>query len=104
MPNPLYMEKQKHLTWRMRGILVDWMIEVHSKFRLLSETLFLAVNIVDRFLSKRIVGMDRLQLVGVTALFIAAKYEEVMAPSIQNFIYVVDSSAAFECDGSMPGI
>ena len=90
MPNPNYMDKQTHLDWRMRGILVDWMIEVHAKFRLLPETLFLAVNIADRFLSLRIVDIDKLQLVGTTAMFIAAKFEEVVAPSIQNFIYVVD--------------
>ncbi|KAK9460188.1 cyclin-like protein [Lipomyces oligophaga] len=91
MPNPRYMDNQGELLWKMRDILVDWLVEVHTKFRLLPETLFLAVNIVDRFLSLRVVGLDKLQLVGITGLFIAAKYEEVFSPSIQNFIYVVDS-------------
>ena len=90
MPQPDYMDRQKNLVWKMREILVDWMIEVHAKFRLLPETLFLAVNIVDRFFSNRIVDVDKVQLVGTTAMFIAAKYEEVMAPSIQNFMYVTD--------------
>ncbi|PWW76033.1 hypothetical protein C7212DRAFT_195144 [Tuber magnatum] len=74
----------------MRGILVDWLIEVHTRFRLLPETLFLAVNIVDRFLSAKIVELDKLQLVGVTAMFIAAKYEEVFSPGVQYFRSVAD--------------
>ena len=49
LPNPSYMENQKELQWKMRSILVDWIIEVHLKFRLLPETLFLAVNIIDRY-------------------------------------------------------
>jgi G2/mitotic-specific cyclin 2 len=90
MPNPAYMKSQVSLEWRMRGILVDWLIEVHAKFRLLPETLFLCVNLVDRFLSARHVGVEKLQLVGITALLVASKYEEVMAPAIEAFIYVAD--------------
>lgn len=74
MPNPQYMDDQEDLKWQMRGILIDWLVEVHIRFRLLPETLFLAVNIVDRFLSNKVVLLDKLQLVGVTAMFIAAKY------------------------------
>lgn len=90
MADENYMESQPHLAWRMRGILSDWLIEVHTKFRLLPETLFLAVNIIDRFLSIRVVEVAKLQLVGITAMFIASKYEEVISPSIQNFSYVAD--------------
>ncbi|CAG8803569.1 20460_t:CDS:2, partial [Cetraspora pellucida] len=90
-PRPDYMDQQNELSWKMREILVDWLIEVHNKFRLLPETLFLAINIIDRFLSVRVVSLVKLQLVGITGLFIAAKYEEVIAPSIKNFIYMVDN-------------
>jgi G2/mitotic-specific cyclin 2 len=90
MPNPSYMKNQVYLEWRMRGILVDWLIEVHAKFRLLPETLFLCVNIVDRFLSKRIIDMEKFQLVGVAALLIASKYEEMMAPAVEAFRYIAD--------------
>ncbi|KAI9782065.1 MAG: G2/mitotic-specific cyclin [Peltula sp. TS41687] len=90
MPNPDYMDHQEDLEWKMRGILVDWLIEVHTRFHLLPETLFLAVNIVDRFLSAKIVQLDRLQLVGVTAMFIASKYEEVLSPHVANFRHVAD--------------
>lgn len=90
LPNPDYMESQTELEWKMRGILVDWLLEVHTRFRLLPETLFLAVNIIDRFLSRKVVQLDRLQLVGVTAMFIASKYEEVLSPHVQNFRHVAD--------------
>ena len=84
------MDIQKELKWQMRSILVDWMVEVHIKFRLLPETLYIAVNLIDRFLSQRVVSLAKLQLVGVTCMFIAAKFEEVIAPSIQNFLYMAE--------------
>ncbi|QDS74186.1 hypothetical protein FKW77_002030 [Venturia effusa] len=90
MANPSYMDNQAELEWKMRGILVDWLLEVHTRFRLLPETLFLAVNIIDRFLTAKVVQLDRLQLVGVTAMFIASKYEEVLSPHVQNFRHVAD--------------
>ncbi|KAL3427790.1 G2/mitotic-specific cyclin-B [Phlyctema vagabunda] len=89
-PNADYMAHQEDLEWKMRGILVDWLIEVHTRFHLLPETLFLAVNIIDRFLSAKVVQLDRLQLVGVTAMFIASKYEEVLSPHVANFRHVAD--------------
>ncbi|CAD6503813.1 BgTH12-05558 [Blumeria graminis f. sp. triticale] len=89
-PNAQYMDYQEDLEWKMRGILVDWLIEVHTRFHLLPETLFLAVNIIDRFLSSKAVQLDRLQLVGVTAMFIASKYEEVLSPHVANFRHVAD--------------
>lgn len=91
MPNPSYMDHQDNLQWNLRGILVDWLIEVHTRFHLLPETIFLAVNIIDRFLSARIVELDRLQLVGITAMFIASKYEEVLSPHIGNFKHIADN-------------
>jgi G2/mitotic-specific cyclin 1/2 len=85
MPNPNYMHDQDDLDWKMRDILVDWLVEVHTRFQLLPETLFLTMNIVDRFLSAKVVRLERLQLVGITAIFIASKYEEVLSPHISNF-------------------
>lgn len=90
MPNYTYMEQQEKLDWRMRGILVDWLIEVHARFKLLPETLFLAINILDRFLSRKLVQVDKLQLVGVGAMFLAAKYEEVLSPHVSSFRHVSD--------------
>jgi hypothetical protein len=90
IPNPNYMSHQDDLEWKMRGILVDWLIEVHTRFHLLPETLFLAVNIIDRFLSEKVVPLIRLQLVGITAMFIASKYEEVLSPHVENFKRIAD--------------
>ncbi|KAF4998853.1 hypothetical protein FDECE_11696 [Fusarium decemcellulare] len=90
IPNPDYMSHQDDLEWKTRGILVDWLIEVHTRFHLLPETLFLAVNVIDRFLSEKVVQLDRLQLVGITAMFIASKYEEVLSPHVENFKRIAD--------------
>ncbi|KAF2963246.1 hypothetical protein GQX73_g10323 [Xylaria multiplex] len=90
IPNPQYMDHQDDIGWRTRGILIDWLIEVHTRFHLLPETLFLAINIIDRFLSGKVVQLDRLQLVGITAMFIASKYEEVLSPHVANFKHVAD--------------
>ena len=90
MPNPDYMDHQTNIEWHLRGVLVDWLIEVHTRFHLLPETIFLAINIIDRFLSSRIVQLEKLQLVGITAMFIASKYEEVLSPHVQNFKHVAD--------------
>ncbi len=92
MPKLDYMETvQEEVTWKMRGILVDWLIDVHNKFSLLPETLFLAINVMDRFLSVDSISLPKLQLLGLTCLFIASKYEEVTHPSIKNFIYMTDN-------------
>lgn len=96
LPDSDYMLRQSELTWKMRGVLVDWIIEVHSKFRLLPETLYLAINLMDRFLTKRSVALIKFQLVGVTALFLASKYEEVICPSVTNFLYMTDGG--YDCD------
>lgn len=90
MPNADYMDHQDHLEWHLRGVLVDWLIEVHTRFHLLPETIFLAINIIDRFLSARVVTLEKLQLVGITAMFIASKYEEVLSPHVSNFKHVAD--------------
>jgi G2/mitotic-specific cyclin 3/4 len=90
MPNPRYMDQQQEIQWSMRAVLVDWVVQVHQRFSLLPETLFLTVNYIDRFLSCKIVSLAKLQLVGATALFVAAKYEEVNCPTIQEIIYMVD--------------
>lgn len=89
-PNPRYMEQQQEIQWSMRAVLIDWVVQVHGRFALLPETLFLTVNYIDRFLSCKIVSLAKLQLVGATALFVAAKYEEVNCPTIQEIIYMVD--------------
>lgn len=85
------MDGQNEITWAMRQTLVDWLLQVHLRYHMLPETLWIAVNIVDRFLTKRVVSLVKLQLVGVTAMFIAAKYEEIIAPSVQEFVFMTEN-------------
>lgn len=90
-PNPHYMDHQTECQWSMRAVLMDWLIQVHQRFGLLPETLFLSVNYIDRFLSSKVVSLAKLQLVGATAIFLASKYEEVNCPSIAEIVYMVDN-------------
>lgn len=84
-PDPKYMQRQNQITSSMRAVLVDWLVDVHRAYRMLPETLYLTVNVLDRFLSEKIVGKSKLQLVGVTALLIASKYEEIYPPCLKSF-------------------
>ncbi|EDK39961.2 hypothetical protein PGUG_04059 [Meyerozyma guilliermondii ATCC 6260] len=92
LPDAYYMDSQDELKWEMRSVLIDWVVQVHSRFNLLPETLFLTVNYIDRFLSKRKVSLSRFQLVGAVALFIAAKYEEINCPTVQEVAYMADNA------------
>ncbi|NXK33711.1 CCNB2 protein, partial [Piprites chloris] len=77
---------------RMRAILVDWLIQVHSRFHLLQETLYMCVALIDRFLQSHAVPRKRLQLVGVTAMLVASKYEEILCPDVADFVYITDNA------------
>ncbi|KAK8512623.1 hypothetical protein V6N12_075193 [Hibiscus sabdariffa] len=89
---PNYMAQQCDINERMRAILIDWLIEVHCKFELREETLYLTVNIIDRFLSAHQVVRKKLQLVGITAMLIACKYEEVFVPVVEDLILISDKA------------
>lgn len=91
-PNPHYMTSQPELKWSYRSTLIDWIVQVHSRFQLLPETLYLTINIIDRFLSKKTVTLNRFQLVGASALFIAAKYEEINCPTLKDIVYMLDNA------------
>ncbi|KAK6205298.1 uncharacterized protein RJT21DRAFT_14749 [Scheffersomyces amazonensis] len=95
-PDPMYMDNQDELKWEMRSVLIDWVVQVHNRFNLLPETLYLTVNYIDRFLSKRKVSLSRFQLVGAVALFIAAKYEEINCPTVQEVAYMADNAYSIE--------
>lgn len=82
----------REINGRMRGILIDWLVQVHMRFHLLQETLYLTVAIIDRFLQEKEVSRNRLQLVGVTSMLIASKYEEMYAPEIGDFEYITDNA------------
>lgn len=85
-----YMTIQEDINIKMRSILVDWLVEVHYKFKLQAPTLWLCVNIIDRYLSAVAIPRGRLQLVGVCSLLIACKFEEILTPNIKDCLFITD--------------
>jgi len=92
MPKWNYMERQTDVTFSMRAILVDWIVEVAEEYKLKTETVYLAVSYTDRFLSKMCVVRSKLQLVGTACLFIASKYEEIYPPGVGEFAFITSDS------------
>jgi hypothetical protein len=90
------MERQTDINAKMRALLVDWLVQVHVKFELLPQTLYLTVNVLDRFLERKVVPRRKLQLVGCAAMLVASKYEEIYAPECADFVSMSDK--AFTAD------
>lgn len=88
-----FMERvQKDINASMRAILVDWLVEVSEEYRLVPDTLYLTINYIDRYLSGNTMDRQRLQLLGVACMMIAAKYEEICAPQVEEFCYITDNT------------
>ena len=87
-----YMENQADINEKMRAMLIDWIIDVHYKFKLKSDTLFLTVWLIDRYLSEKQMKRGRLQLLGVTSMLISCKYEEIYSPEVFDFVYITENS------------
>lgn len=79
-----YMPWQSHINEKMRMILIDWVVEVHKRFKLMHETLYLTIDLVDRYLSTKVVSRKELQLIGISSMLLACKYEEIWAPEVKN--------------------
>lgn len=86
------MANQVDINPRSRSILNNWLIDVHTGYHHRPETLFLSVNIVDRYLAWQQVTRELLQLVGITATLIAAKFEEVRPPDVSELVYITENS------------
>ncbi|CAM9234320.1 unnamed protein product [Ectocarpus sp. 12 AP-2014] len=86
----VYMHTQVDINCKMRAILIDWIVEVHLKFKLADPTLYLTCHIIDRFCMQENVHRSKLQLVGVTALLIACKYEEIFPTEVRDCVYITD--------------
>jgi len=87
-----YLWERHDVTNHMRFTLMKWVCKVCSKFKLLPETYYLSVNIIDRFLAMNYVEKEFLQLIGITAMHIAAKFEEVYSPSILEWVHMSANS------------
>ncbi|SPP72829.1 blast:G2/mitotic-specific cyclin-B [Drosophila guanche] len=91
--HPDHLAGQKEVSHKMRAVLIDWINEVHLQFHLAAETFQLAVAIIDRYLQVvKNTKRSNLQLVGVTALFIATKYEELFPPAVNDFVFITDDT------------
>ncbi|XP_058466857.1 G2/mitotic-specific cyclin-B [Malaya genurostris] len=88
-----FLEGHKQINHKMRTILIDWINEVHYQFKLEIDTYHMTVSIIDRYLQLVTDTQKKdLQLVGVTAMFIASKYEELFPPDISDFAYITDDT------------
>ncbi|XP_041961726.1 G1/S-specific cyclin-E2 isoform X1 [Alosa sapidissima] len=91
------MERHPNLQPKMRAILLDWLMEVSEAYSLHRETFYLAQDFFDRFmLTQSEVAKNQLQLIGITALFIASKLEEIYPPKLHEFAYVTDGACEEE--------
>ena len=77
---------------KMRKVLLDWLVEVHANFKLLPETLFITVNLIDRYCALCQIERKNYQLLGVTCMLIASKYEEIYPPYMKDFVYITDQA------------
>jgi len=99
------MDQQPEIKWHMRPCLVDFLVEIHFTFRLRPETLYLTLNIVDRYVSRRVVYIKHYQLVGCAALWIAAKFEDAKerVPTVQDLVAICretyEESAFIQMEG-----
>ncbi|XP_068153302.1 G2/mitotic-specific cyclin-A-like [Drosophila tropicalis] len=90
--NPLYMSRQKEITHRMRSLLIDWLVDVNEEYKMSTETLYLTVSFIDRFLSLASVTIKNLQLVGIAAMSIASKLEDIYAPDVPSLIAITNNT------------
>ena len=92
LPSPTYLSSHPDVTDRTRAVLIDFLVSLHSRLKLTSETLFLTVSLLDRVLAAQAVPKPKVQLLGVTALMVASKYEEVKIPPAQDFVDATDGA------------
>ena len=91
-PEYNYMLNQKEINEQMRNILIDWIIDVHGKFGFCDETLYMTILIIDRYSSIKQISRIKYQCLGITALMISCKHEEINVPKIEDFIYITDNA------------
>ena len=90
LPKPIYnyLNAQDDINEQMRSILIDWIIDIHYKYGFKDETLFMTVNIIDRYSTIKQISRTKYQLLGITAMMISCKHEEIEFPKINDFIYI----------------
>lgn len=92
MVDPNYLQKvQTEIKDTSRAFLIEWIIDVHRKFRLTPECLYVAIYIIDQFMSRKKIQKNQLHLLGVSTLFLASKYEEIYPPELRDFLAVSEN-------------
>ena len=91
-PEYNYMNSQSEINEQMRSILIDWIIDVHGKFGFTDETLYMTVLIIDRYSSLKKITRNEYQNLGISALMISCKHEEINVPKVEDFIYITDNA------------
>ena len=88
--NPNYFKLQTEINSKMRIILIDWLFEVNNKLKLREETFYTTIYIIDAYLSKKFIQRKKFQLLGVTALYIATKLNEIFSGSVKDYVFMTD--------------
>lgn len=91
--SPDYMSKvQKDINRNMRGMAIDWLVEVADAFKFSAHTFYLSANYLDRYLASVATSRDKLQLAAISCMLVAAKYEERVSPPIEEFAHITDNT------------
>jgi hypothetical protein len=94
--NPNYFNRQKEINQSMRGILIDWIIDVVNNFNYKDETLYTTIYIIDNYLSKKIIERKNFQLLGITSLLIASKLNEIYIRKIEDYSFITNNSYSLD--------
>ena len=105
-PNANYMDYQSNLNSKLRAIIIDWIVDQHVELNLLPQTLHITVDLIDQYLDKeRNRDQDEFQLIGISAMVIASKYNEICPPGASAFVGSTDNQYStrdvFEMAGCM---
>lgn len=96
-PQEFIVGNQQEITEKMRAYLIDWLSELHGKFKLWAETLYVCVGIIDKFIMLQPdIKKKDLQCLGITALHISGKYEEIYPPELRQILRVTDNAVTKE--------
>jgi cyclin B len=88
--NPNYFKLQTEINSKMRIILIDWIFEVNNKLKFREETFYTTIYIIDAYLSKKFIQRKKFQLLGVTALYIATKLNEIFSGNVKDYVFMTD--------------
>jgi cyclin B len=87
-----FLKHQAEITPHSRGILINWLVSIHRYLKLVPETLHLSISLIDRFLNKKSVSKYQLQLLGMTSLYLAGKYEEIYPPEFSKYLKICENA------------